>query len=552
MKRNTDILKNTHFDILVIGGGIHGATIAREAALRGYKTALVEKGDFGNATSANSLKVIHGGLRYLQHANFPRIRQSIQSRKIFQQVAPHLIDNVPFLVPTYGFGIKSKFVMKTAITLYDIISLDRNKNIPPENYLPNGKTISKNEIKKIIPGIKAEGLTGGAVWYESISNDSERLILEFILQAAEHGAETFNYIQVKKLLAENNKISGASVIDLMTGDSFEIKADFTVVAAGPWLNDFSNTPSIQFLLTKAVNIVVNKNLFGKYAVGLESAEEYEDKDAIIKRGKRLYFFVPLHGKTMIGTTYKKYSDEPDNLKITKSDIIEILDEVNQINPQINLTFDDVCFYHIGLLPMEPLSNPNDDIQPGKHSVIFDSENESGTKGGIFIKSVKFTTAPSIAIETVNLIDKKTGRKTTIHNGNHFYETAQIKNIIRPESLPEEYFSRIRKIYGKKRCHKIIDIINDNPQTVELVSETPPITYAEIIYAIKFEFAQKLRDIILRRTSLGNLNIPSTTTVEKIGKILQRELNLSESETEQEIIDTLNYYSILRTDTVNQI
>ncbi len=552
MKRNTQKLKNTHFEILVIGGGIHGATIAREAALRGYKTALVEKGDFGNATSANSLKVIHGGLRYLQHANFPRIRQSIQSRKIFQQVAPHLIDNVPFLVPTYGYGIKSKFVMKTAITLYDLISIDRNKNIPPENYLPNGKTISKNEIKKIIPGIKSEGLTGGAVWYESISNDSERLILEFILQAAEHGAETFNYIMVNKLLADENNITGASVTDLTTGESFDITADFTVVAAGPWLNDFAITPAIQFPLTKAVNVVVDKNLFGKYAVGLESAEEYEDKDAIIKRGKRLYFFVPLHGKTMIGTTYKKYPDSPDNLEITKSDIIEILNEVNRINPLINLTLEDVCFYHVGLLPMEPVSNPAEDIQPGKHSIIFDSENENGRKGGIFVKSVKFTTAPSIAIETVNLIDKKTGRRTAIHNGNHFYESAQIKNITKPESLPEEYFTRIRKLYGKKRCHRIIDIINENPRTAKLLSETPPVTEAEIIYTVKFEFVRKLKDVILRRTGLGNLNIPSESTVEEIAKILQRELELSESETEQEIFDTLNYYSILKKNTVTRL
>ncbi len=552
MRRNTDILKNTVFDVLIIGGGIHGATIAREATLRGYKTALVEKGDFGSATSANSLKVIHGGLRYLQHANFHRIRQSIQSRKIFQQVAPHLIDNIPFLVPTYGYGIKSKFVMNAAIKFYDVISLDRNKNIPPENYLPGGKTISKNEILKIIPGIKTEGLTGGAVWYESISNDSERLILEFILQAAEYGAEIFNYIKVEKLLFENNKIKGALAIDLLTGNSFEIKADITVVAAGPWLNNFVHSPSAKFPLTKAVNIVVNKNLFGNYAVGLESAGEYEDKDAIIKRGKRLYFFVPLHGKTMIGTTYKKYSGKPDNLKITKHDIIEILDEVNKINPEINLSFDDVCFYHTGLLPMEPLSNPDDDIQPGKHSVIFDSENENGTKGGIFIKSVKFTTAPSIAIETVNLIDKKRGKRTSAPEQNYLHKPEIIENTTKSAAIPGEYISRIIKVYGKKRANKIINMITGNPQWGEMISETPPVTEAEIIYNIKYEYAQKLKDIVLRRTGLGNLNIPSPVTIEKIAKILQREFDLTQNETEHEITGTLDYYSILKSEIVNHI
>ncbi len=549
MKRNLESLKNTEYDILIIGGGIHGATLAREAALRGYKTALIEKGDFGNATSANSLKVIHGGLRYLQHANFKRIRQSIHSRKIFQQVAPHLINNVPFLVPTYGYGIKSKFVMKTAIALYDLISIDRNKNIPPGNYLPNGKTISKREIEKIIPGINKAGLTGGAVWYESISNDSERLILEFILQAAELGAKVFNYVKAEKLITGENRITGLRAVDEITGEKFDIRSKFTIVAAGPWLNKFSNNSELFFPLTKAVNIVVNKNLFGEYAVGLESAEKYEDKDAIIKRGKRLYFFIPLHGKTMIGTSYKKYSEDPDDLKITKSDILEILEEVNKINPQINLDYSDVCFYHVGLLPMEPLANPGDDIQPGKQSKIIESETESGIKGGIFIKSVKFTTAPSIAEETLNIIDKKTGNKSKIKNGNHNYENTQIKNLTEFANLSEDYFHRIGNLYGKNRYHKIINIIKEYPETAELINESPPVTKAEILYVIKNEYAVKLEDIVLRRTGLGNLDIPSDGTVKKIAEILKNELNYEKDVIENEIKETLNRFSILANETV---
>ncbi len=552
MMRDLESLKSKEFDILVIGGGIHGATVAYEAATRCYKTALIEMGDFGSATSANSLKVIHGGLRYLQHANFPRIRQSIHSRKIFHQIAPHLITNVPFLVPTYGHGIKSKFVMKTAIAIYDLLSIDRNKNIPPENHIPGGKTISKNEIKNIIPGIDSENLTGGAVWYESISNDSERLILEFILQAAERGAEVYNYVKANDLIFEEKNITGANVTDLITDEQFNIRAKFTIIAAGPWLNRFVPKQELHFPLTKAVNIVVKKNLFGKYAVGLESAEEYEDKDALIKRGKRLYFFVPLRGKTMIGTTYKKYSENPDDLKITRTDIEEILEEVNKINPAINLNFDDVSFYHVGLLPMEPLVNPEDDIQPGKHSKILDSENVAGLKGGIFIKSVKFTTAPSIAEETLKLIDKKFGKNTERKKQKIDARNSQIENLSKPDNIPEDYINRLKKVYGNKRYYKIIDIINENHETAELLSTSPPVTKAEIIYVIKNEFAVKLQDIILRRTGLGNLEIPSSGTILKIAGVVQKELNYSQNEIEKEIEKVENYYSIIKRNQVNTI
>ncbi len=180
MKRDIEKLSKDKFDILVVGGGIHGITVAREAARNGYKTALIEMNDFGHSTSFNSMKVIHGGLRYLQHGNLTRIRQSIRSRKIMQQVAPDLVKAVPFLVPTYGHGIRSKEAMGIAIMINDLISFDRNSDISAENHIPNGYTIGRDEVLKILPGINKDKLSGGAIWYEVVVQNTEKLLMRFL------------------------------------------------------------------------------------------------------------------------------------------------------------------------------------------------------------------------------------------------------------------------------------------------------------------------------------------------------------------------------------
>ncbi len=543
MIREIAKLKSEEFDVVIIGGGIHGATIAREASRQGLKTALIEKNDFGSSTSANSLKVLHGGLRYLQHANYKRIRQSIRSRKFFQQVAPHLVSNVPFLVPTFGLGVRSKFVMKAAIKLYDIISSDRNKYIPKNNFIPNGKVLSKKEATKILPDLQQDNLTGAAVWYESIANDSERLILQFVLDASENGACVGNYLKATGFIFENNSIAAVKVKDELNKHEFKIRTKNVIVTAGPWLNELYESivsdGSFNIPLTKAVNIVVNKNLFNNYAVGLEGTEEYTDKDAIIKRGKRLYFFVPLNNKTMIGTTYNKFDDAPDKLAIAKSDLLEIIDEVNSIYPSLALDFHDICFYHTGLLPMEEQKNQNDDIQPGKHSEIYDLEKTNRISGVYLIKSVKFTTAPSIAEDTVQMVLKKSDKKikrTFVNSDSSNKKDDEI-------NLPDDVQKHLSKIYGKNK-YKILSMISSNKQLAELVSNNPAITVAEILYNIREEMAISLSDIILRRSGLGNLNIPSVESIKKIAEIMQNELKWDNTKLNYEIEKVKKFYSVL--------
>ena len=348
MKRDINKLTAQTLDVLVIGGGIQGVTIAREAAKNGYKTALIEMNDFGHSTSFNSMKVIHGGLRYLQHGNLRRIRQSVRSRKIMQQVAPDLMKAVPFLIPTYGGGIKSKAAMQSAIFINDLISFDRNFNIPLVSFIPNGYTITRDEILKILPDINKKKLTGGAVWYEAVVQNTEKLLMRFLSDAYKYDFVPANYVQAKDFIIRNNEVIGVRAKDTLNSSEFDINAKLTINAVGPWFNLVQNRLDIplkpEIILTKAVNIIVSKKIFSPFSVGLEGTKDFSETKAIVKRGKRFFFFVPIENYTMIGTTYKTYDGNLNDCKINKEDIIEIIEEVNSILPSLKLTFDDVSFF----------------------------------------------------------------------------------------------------------------------------------------------------------------------------------------------------------------
>src|ERR671918_2641974 len=189
MERNLANLSKHTYDVLVIGGGIYGVCAAWDAALRGLSVALVDKGDFGHATSSNSLRVIHGGLRYLRHGDLRRLRQSIQERTVFMRIAPHLVHPLPFLIPTYGHAMRGKEIHTLAVLMNDLIGLDRNRLEDPQKYLPPGRIIAREECLRLFPGIEKRGLTGGASVYDCQMFSSERLILSFARSATMYGAQ---------------------------------------------------------------------------------------------------------------------------------------------------------------------------------------------------------------------------------------------------------------------------------------------------------------------------------------------------------------------------
>lgn len=511
MKRDIDKLRKDKFDVLIIGGGIHGASIVWECARNGYKACLIEKNDFGSATSSNSLKVLHGGLRYLQHANIKRMRESIYSRKIFQQLAPHLVKNIPFVIPTSGFGIKSRIALSIAMKLNDIISFDRNKDIDQKCFIPGGKTISKDELNVIIPGLDENNYSGGAVWFESIALNTERLLNEFLFNAYDNGATVLNYIKAKDLVIEKNEISKVIVVDELTGEEFFVKIKVVVDSVGPWLNQFlEKTEDLKKLkspLTKAINIIVKKKYFDEYSVGLESIKEFTDKSAVINKGKRLFFFVPIGNYTMIGTTYKIYKDIPDNCKIEKHDIQEIIDEVNSIYKPLKLKYEDVTHAHVGAQAMPNMEIENEfDVQADTHSLVFDHSTEGTIKNLISIKSVKYTTAPSIAKNVISLLDKK--RKIVLNKSAKKYSSikenySNIKNDFFSNNNKYEinYLERLWNTYGV-RSQKVINYVEEDKESSKLLIEKGTIYVGELKYNVNEEMAIFTDDIVNRRLGIS--------------------------------------------------
>ena len=308
MRRDIGELADSHFDVLVIGGGIYGAFIAWDAALRGLKVALIEKNDFGSATSSNSLKIMHGGLRYLQHADFKRMRESIMERRALMHIAPHLVHPLPCIMPTYGHALKGKEVMAAALLINDLVGFDRNKKLDPQKHLPNGKVISKEKCKEMIPGVDEENLTGGALWYDCQLYNSERMLLSVLHSAYDCGATLANYAEMADFKLDKGKIVGAMAKDKLTDEEFEISAKLVINSSGPWvkqvlerLNGKVSLPKIR--LSAAMNLVIRKKIFPKYAVGIWSKANFDDKDSVLNKGGRLLFITPWKNYSIIGTTH---------------------------------------------------------------------------------------------------------------------------------------------------------------------------------------------------------------------------------------------------------
>ena len=556
MKRNIKKLANNTFDIVVVGAGIHGATIALEAAKAGFSVALLEKGDFGHSTSANSLKIVHGGIRYLQHGDFKRMRESITSRRSMMQFAPHLVKPLACLMPTYGHGIKGHEMMRLAFGIYDVVALDKNVGLAAENHLSLGKSIDATEVKWAVPGVSEEKLVGGAVWYDALAENTERLILEYVKEAVHYGAVAVNYTEVVDIESDGGQVKAVVAQDNLKGEGqIHITCDRVINAAGPWVGALvgGNSPLGSQQWASAVNIVVKKRLFKKYAVGLEGYTDFVDKDALIKRGKRLFFFVPwLEKYTMIGTTYKPYEGRADDLDLSKRELLQgFLDDINKVYPAGELTLADVTFCHAGLVPMNESDNSEQDsVQLDKSSQIIDHSRTEQIEGFYSIKGVKYTTAPVIAQDMVKIICKKDGRKKRSCGS---YVTVEPLNLdFGPiiQELGDEFKvikQHLKNTYGTDWRSVVKYLVNkdDSVRSTPLwLSIDPRVLEAEVMYFIHDEMALTLSDVILRRSNIGSAEEPEEKVLGAIADVMASELDWSVDDRRAQISRVKQFFAPL--------
>ena len=546
------------FDILVVGGGIHGAAIAREAAYRGFKTALIEQGDFGQATSANSLKIIHGGLRYLQQADFKRMRQSIKARRMFMEMAPHLVHPQPFLMPVYGHGMRGKEAMAAGLAVNDLLSWDRNRSLSPDNFIPNGKVISREECLAILPHIKKRGLTGGAVWYDGLAANTERLTLEFILAASEMGAAVANYVRATSWVVEGVTVKGVRAEERISRTPLTILSRWVVNAAGPWLNSFfkdsPNADPLPVNWTKGINLIIDRPMFSGYGVGLGEDQSPKTPGKAEKKSRRLFFFVPWQGRTMVGTAYNRYNGDLEHFRLEAGDIQNFLDDLNTIYPSGGLTLKDVSFFHAGLLPLSEDQDPADrQAEPDRHFSLIDHEPLLKIQGLISVKGTKYTTAPLVAEKVVDLISTRGDTMLSGHGDTKavfpYDRPALLNDLIKMSQVrikgKEATIARhLYQNYGPK-SKLIVDVLLKDPESGRLISEDPPITAAEIVHGVREEWALKLSDVVFRRTDLGQFHCPSPEALQATAEIMAKELGWDGRRTQEEVQEVFEVYRPLK-------
>ncbi|MGE5444015.1 MAG: FAD-dependent oxidoreductase, partial [Ignavibacteriales bacterium] len=513
MKRSLAELSRNIYDVLIIGGGIYGAWTAWDASLRGLSVALVDKGDFGSGTSSNSLKVIHGGLRYVQHADFLRMRQSIRERSALMRVAPHLVHPLPFLMPTYGHFMKSKEIMALALMIYDLIGFDRNQIKDPEKHIPRGSIISNDECLRLFPGINKEGLTGGAIWYDCQMYNSERMLLSILRSAEKAGADLANYLEVIGFLKYENRITGVKARDVFTQEELDIHAKVVVNTSGPWVDYVlgllnGNFQNPRILLSKTMNLVVRRQLVPKYAVGVWSKFAFKDKDAIVSKGSRLLFIIPWREFSLIGTTHLHYQGSPNNFRITEKDIQDFMEEVNGAYPPAALKRGDISFFHGGLLPMNSKNANAVDVSLVKQHRIYDHMKDSGVDGLVSVVGVKYTEARGVAEKVIDIVFEKMGKKppkcltrvTPVHGGNmeQFNGFLGRETQKPPYGLSKELLQHLVYNHGSEYS-EVLNYIKEHPDWGQTITNTSQVMKAEVLHGIRKEMAQKLADLVLRRT-----------------------------------------------------
>jgi glycerol-3-phosphate dehydrogenase len=554
MHRDRTRLSESVFDLCVVGGGIYGASLAWEATSRGLSVALVEKSDFASGTSANSLKTIHGGFRYLQHADFKRMRESIRERRILMRIAPHLVHPLPVVIPLYQDDpwTRRKECLTMALALNDLIGFDRNRQSDPKKHIPRGHIISRRETLELLPALEEKGLNGGMVFYDAQVYNSERLVLCYLRSATELGAVPSNYVEATGLLRHGDTATGISARDALTGDNFEVRAHTVVNACGPWVNGALNSVHgresfRQVPFSKAINLVTPP-IFQKYAVGVSSQGRGRDRDTLDQNGDGLFFVSPWRSRSLVGTRYLPFSGDPEDFQVNEPEARALLDEFNRALPAAGLRIQDVSLVHGGLVPSsETVATPSG--QRARHYQILDHRRD-GLKGVISVVGVKYTTARDVAEKVIDLVFEMKGVKPTeslssatpIYGGEipRFEPFLQGEIEKKPWGLSEEVVRRLVFNYGTA-YPQVLAHLDDAPGTPLDEVGNLDVVKAEVRHGVREELALRLSDVVFRRTELGSAGHPGAEVLKVCATVMAAELGWDGARTRREVQEVENRY-----------
>lgn len=486
MRRDLTRLTSEPHDVLVVGGGIHGACAAWEAARRGLQVALIEAGDFNQGTSSNSLRTLHGGLRHLQRLDWGHLRESVRERREWLRLAPELTRPMRFVLPTSARGLRRPGIMRAALWANDLLSADRNEGLPASHQLPGGAILTSADVRALFPGLSVPDCNGAAAWYDGVCLDTERLQLAVLTEAVDCGSRVANYVRALKPAIEAGKVCGARVRDELTGVELDLRASVVINAAGPWIEEWlgsRDTPL--FHASKAFNLLVRRLPFSD-ALGLTAAGG-------------TYFCIPWNGYTLVGTRHLRCDPATRSAQITRNEVLEFLADINPLLGEHRLSPQDVHGLFPGLLP-ESAGGHGPDVALERAARIVDHTTQ-GLRGLFSMLGVKWTTARAVGERAAQLACRALGRVETPERPRAL-ETGD------PQLPPDADLTRI---------------VPDQP-----------VLLGHVTRAVRQEMAMRLSDVIRRRTPLYLSRALDRAALTSCAAVMARELRWSRRETAAEI------------------
>jgi glycerol-3-phosphate dehydrogenase len=531
MIRDPGRLASGTFDVLVVGGGIHGLFIACDAAQRGLRTALVERHDFGSGTSFNHHRTLHGGFRYLQSLDVPRMRASIRERRTMARIAPSLISPLPFLMPTGTSLTRSAWAMRAAFLADRLIAWDRNTGVPDTLRLPAGRVVSRSTFDRLLRGAPIAPPEKAACWYDYRLDEGDRLTFAVAAAADRAGAVLANYMSAIAPLRSGTAVTGMSVRDEVTGEALTVRATVTVNAAGAAGGRLMAAFGARrpFPLLKAMNLVTRRSW----------------PDAALAAptpGGRMLVALPWQGRLLVGTAHGDQLAGADDTLVHTHEVDRFLSEVNATFPSLALEPDDVTLVHRGVVPGRHA--------PGREPVLLDSHEvrdheRDGIGGAVSVIGVKYTTARHVAERAVDVVCRKVHRPVRRCGTATMPLLEGVTGTDAPRAAREANNpANLSNLYGTVAAGRITALCAEAPPLAEPVADTGVIG-ARIVYAIRNEAALTLEDVVVRRTGLGSAGHPGARVVRACAAIMAAELGWSDARVEDEIAALDRFYAWIR-------
>jgi glycerol-3-phosphate dehydrogenase len=477
------------YDLAVIGAGVNGAGIARDAALRGLRVIIFDKDDMCSGCSAISSRLIHGGLRYLEYGEIPLVYESLHERRYLRLTAPHLVEPLRICIPIYEGARRGKLLIRLGMLLYDLLSLRKT--------VPNHEMLSSAAIRVAEPGLEASGLRGAARYYDAQVEFAERLVLENLIAAQAAGAEIRLHSEVTRIEAEGGAINAVRYMDYEGAEHrAEVKA--VVNAAGPWVD------RVLDVAPKATKRLIGGTKGSHIIVGRFDGAPGDAFYVEAAKDGRPFFIIPWNSQYLIGTTDIRYDEDLDHIRASEAEVDYLLNETNRVFPKACLSRSDIHYAYAGVRPL-PFKDEGPESAITRRHII--KVNRDVAKGLVSIVGGKLTTYRSLAEQTIDKLarlqrlrlppcrTRETGLPGT-WGRERAREAVEALGFVSNDGV-----RRLLRVYGG-RAAAIAELCIEDPGLARVLDEGGRVLAAEVVFTLRKEFAQTLTDVVFRRMMIG--------------------------------------------------